>query len=195
MNKRFVLILITVLHICVFALGIIIIYSDMDVSDDSKYAQVSEYPETEPLETETLGTKASDMEASNIETSEIEISDIEAWGTEEEGMDPLELAALEIAALGETEAFETEISEIEASEIETSEIESLETEFLCQFTYRPRSGKKLNIRKGPSTNYEIIGKIPANGVGNVIEFVDDNWAFIEYDGIQGYCSRDWMETE
>ena len=47
------------------------------------------------------------------------------------------------------------------------------------------AGSRLNIRKGPSTEKEIIGKIPNGGVMNVISRNGD-WLEIEYNGIKGY---------
>ncbi|MDE7323245.1 MAG: SH3 domain-containing protein [Lachnospiraceae bacterium] len=72
-----------------------------------------------------------------------------------------------------------------------SEDETAET--VVSYTFQYSGGKRnLNIRKGPSTNNEIIGKIPPNGSGSVLEFVNDEWALIEYRGMTGYCNRKWM---
>lgn len=47
------------------------------------------------------------------------------------------------------------------------------------------AGSRLNIRKGPSTDTEIIGKIPNGGVMTIIENKGD-WLLVNYGGVTGY---------
>lgn len=165
MNKKFVLVLLSVLHICILALAVIVIYSSTDISGKDSYAAA---------------------EKEEIKQTEIEITKTEE--TEEE-----------------TEIEETEIEESESvpeSEIETETVmetqtteEETETETVLYTFVYSNGTRNLNIRKGPSTEYEIIGKIPKNGVGSVIEFENDNWALVEYNGIKGYCSMAWSSVE
>lgn len=53
----------------------------------------------------------------------------------------------------------------------------------------------LNIRSAPSLDGEIIGKVPPGRSGSVIELTNDGWALIDYQGIIGYCSRDYIELQ
>jgi uncharacterized protein YgiM (DUF1202 family) len=170
MNKKFVLVLLSVLHICILALAVIVIYSSTDISGKDSYAAA---------------------EKEEIKQTEIEITETEE--TEEE------------TEIEETEIEETEIEESESvpeSEIETETVmetqtteEETETETVLYTFVYSNGTRNLNIRKGPSIEYEIIGKIPKNGVGSVIEFENDNWALVEYNGIKGYCSMAWSSVE
>jgi len=52
----------------------------------------------------------------------------------------------------------------------------------------------LNIRSGPGTNYQIVGKVDA---GETVEVKkgDGKWAQIEHNGVKGYCSMDFIEKK
>lgn len=54
------------------------------------------------------------------------------------------------------------------------------------------AGSRLNIRKGPSTDTEIIGKIPNGGVMNVILNGGD-WLEIEYNGVKGFVYSHYVK--
>lgn len=49
----------------------------------------------------------------------------------------------------------------------------------------------VNIRAEAGKNADALGKLPAGKTANVISY-DDGWANIEYDGIVGYVSRDYL---
>ena len=74
-----------------------------------------------------------------------------------------------------------------------SEMETETVEAILSYTFQYTGGKRnLNIRKGPSMNDTIIGKIPPNDGGNVLKLANDEWALIEYQGTTGYCNLAWM---
>lgn len=50
----------------------------------------------------------------------------------------------------------------------------------------------LNIRKSDSTDSEVIGKIMPNDKVTVIKG-DGKWAYIEHNGVSGYCSMDYIQ--
>lgn len=49
----------------------------------------------------------------------------------------------------------------------------------------------LNVRTGPGTNYNIIGKIPKGSTVKVVSEIS-TWAFVNYDGLQGYASLSFL---
>lgn len=51
--------------------------------------------------------------------------------------------------------------------------------------------EKLNIRKGPGTDHEIVGYIPSKGYCYVLSEEDD-WALIQSGGIEGYVSSEYL---
>ena len=49
----------------------------------------------------------------------------------------------------------------------------------------------VNIRAEASKNAEVLGKLPAKEIANVISY-EDSWAKIAYDGVTGYVNRDYL---
>jgi uncharacterized protein YgiM (DUF1202 family) len=166
MNKKFVLVLLSVLHICILALAVIVIYSSTDISGKDSYAAA--------------------------EKEEIKQTEIETTETEETEIEETEIEETESVPESDETVIETQPTE---EETETQDLVEEETETVMYTFVYSNGTRNLNIRKGPSTEYEIIGKIPKNGVGSVIEFENDNWALVEYNGIKGYCSMAWSSVE
>lgn len=168
MKKKTTLILLSILHICVFCIGILILFhrigtkhTDTALSPDTNIQLVDHEPDTETLP-ETL----------------IELPAVSETQTESE---------LEIEIKTDAEAdIETNMETNIETNIETAEPPSYTFQFIGR-------RKNLNIRKGPSTNYTIIGKIPPLKSGRVLELTNEDWALIEYNGITGYSSLHWME--
>lgn len=50
----------------------------------------------------------------------------------------------------------------------------------------------LNVRSGHGTEYSAIGQIPAGAEVKVTKS-DGTWAHVEYDGIFGFCSMEYLE--
>lgn len=53
------------------------------------------------------------------------------------------------------------------------------------------SSDDLRLRVGPSTNYTKIGSVPKGAEVKVITH-SDSWDFIEYDGMSGYASNQYL---
>lgn len=160
MKKKTTLILLSILHICVFCIGILIIFRSID----TKHTDTALSPDTD--------IQLVDHEPDTL----IELPAASETQTQSE---------LEIATDAETDT-ETDIDTNIETNIKTAEPPSYTFQFIGR-------RKNLNIRKGPSTNYKIIGKIPPLKSGRVLELTNEDWAFIEYNGITGYSSLHWME--
>jgi len=51
----------------------------------------------------------------------------------------------------------------------------------------------LNIRKGPGTNYEIIGKAAHHSNVQLIKKMYNGWYYIKSEsGVEGFCSTDYL---
>lgn len=51
----------------------------------------------------------------------------------------------------------------------------------------------LNIRQGPGTNYEIVGKAAHNSTVQLIKRMYNDWYYIKTDtGIEGFCAEDYL---
>ncbi|WP_207423142.1 SH3 domain-containing protein [Desertivirga brevis] len=52
----------------------------------------------------------------------------------------------------------------------------------------------LNIRKGPGTEYEIVGKAAHNSIVQLIKRMYNDWYYIKSDaGIEGFCSKNYLQ--
>lgn len=52
----------------------------------------------------------------------------------------------------------------------------------------------LNIRKGPGTDQEIVGKAAHNEIINVISKANDQWSLVRTDkGVEGYAYSQYLE--
>jgi hypothetical protein len=158
-NKKMVLILLSIAHICCLVIFVIYMYTG---------TQVMEY------DNET---------ASRVISVEPEYKEVETLPqTEQE---------TELQSETQTVA-ETEIDTETQTEIET-ETET-EEPFSGTFTVVTEA-YRLNMRKEPSVNSDIIGKLPKGSTGTVLEIVNNYWALIEYNGTQGYCNTEYLQIE
>lgn len=72
----------------------------------------------------------------------------------------------------------------------TSNPNSDETVEPIPFTARVRTN--LHIRRGPSMDAAIIGRIPSGKSGELLALTDDKWAEISYNGLHGYASVSYL---
>lgn len=157
MKRKTALTLLSILHICIFLIGMISFYYH------SQETVVTAMPDT----TISLAEPETLIEVETKTNPEIEsTSEIESMTEPECMIEP-------------------------ETEIESEHTEAAEEKVLYTFVYSEGT-RNLNIRKGPSLNDEIIGKIPRNGKGDILEFVNDEWALVKYNETIGYCNLHWM---
>lgn len=75
----------------------------------------------------------------------------------------------------------------------STEPETTEEETAAPVVYRTTD--VLNVRSGPSTNDERIGKLDAGASIEVISDYDETWAIIIYNGQEAYVSKDYLTLE
>jgi hypothetical protein len=52
----------------------------------------------------------------------------------------------------------------------------------------------LNVRKGPGTDYEIIGKAAHNSVVQLIKRMYNDWYYVRTEsGVEGFCSKNYLQ--
>lgn len=52
----------------------------------------------------------------------------------------------------------------------------------------------LNIRKGPGTNYEIVGKAAHHSTVQLLKKMYNGWYFVRSEqGVEGFCSTDYLQ--
>jgi uncharacterized protein YgiM (DUF1202 family) len=173
MNRRLVLVLVSALHICIFALAVVLIYKDVFI--------IGNIGDRDNSKESIIDTVESEEEIFIIVT-EPETAEVES--TEDESTIEIESTTEEIE------------SEMESENIIESEIEIETTTEPTTYTFTSTNrNMKLNIRETPSANAKIIGKIPPRATGTVISIVDDDWVYIEYKGVKGYCSRKYINIK
>lgn len=52
----------------------------------------------------------------------------------------------------------------------------------------------LNVRSGPGTEHDIVGKFAKGSVVTVIQKHSDDWYLVEADGVKGYCSTQYLAS-
>lgn len=55
-----------------------------------------------------------------------------------------------------------------------------------------RVGSVLNMRAGPGVDKELIATIP-DGTEVIVHKTENNWAYVNYNGHDGWCSMDYLE--
>ena len=99
---------------------------------------------------------------------------------------------LEVENLEEEPVLEETIEEVE--EIVEEPVETIE-EVPEQEVKATVIAGKLNVRKEPNSNAEIVMVVNKNDVFTVLDEVD-NYYFIKInDNISGYCVKDFMKTK
>lgn len=105
-------------------------------------------------------------------------------------------------------AIEPQTAIVDESEIESEPVIEMESEIETElepetepvyfngvevpFDFQFSGQSRLNIRDNPSMDGQIIGKIPKNKIGTVTAIYDDKWVMVSFEGIEGYCSADWI---
>ncbi|MDF3077673.1 MAG: hypothetical protein K0S09_1562 [Sphingobacteriaceae bacterium] len=78
----------------------------------------------------------------------------------------------------------------------TSVVNLLEMEDLTSKNIKMKVATKesnLNIRQGPGTEFEIVGKAAHNSTVQLIKRMYNDWYYIKTEtGIQGFCAKDYL---
>lgn len=137
-----------------------------------------------------------------------------AMGSDEPGLTADERAALEISDIEVSKSDETPV--ILASAGADTAMDAAETSALVEAalseelapepeqiaaapaapkkTYGVVQASRVNVRAGPSTAYQVIGKVVRDQEVEVIEIQGNGWVRIMVDGREGYMSGDFLET-
>lgn len=151
---------------------------------------------TETASSDEPSTKASQEENISSEESSDESSEAES---ESESKFTMSSEFEESASENESESSEEASSEEESTEEESTESEEVRQEKEAVLDKYTNLGmitgvrNYLNMRKGPSTDYEICGVIFKNCAVEILE-EKDGWMKIESGGATGYVSAEYVTT-
>ena len=56
------------------------------------------------------------------------------------------------------------------------------------------TGNDVNMREGPGTNFRILGSLPEGEVVTVTDRSNGNWYAVEYNGVTGFMSGNYLEV-
>lgn len=121
--------------------------------------------------------------------------------SEVQGTEIVEAVVETEAVVPETEVVEEATEEIVVEDTETTEVEETEmAEEEVSFNVTDMSATKyakqsVNVRKGPSTDYEQIGSLSTNQKVTVTGQADTGWYRIEYNGAEGYVSDKYLSDQ
>ena len=59
-------------------------------------------------------------------------------------------------------------------------------------TVTAESGSTVNLRSGPGLQYEILRQVPVGSTAAVLAETDADWAFVAYQGTEGYMMRRFL---
>ena len=178
-----------------------------ELSDDEKALVVPEACLIVSTEVQ-VGTKlvVNGEEVSTTEESADENADAEV-ATEENA--DAEVATEETAEESEGEEVATE----EPITITVTAVEALDDEVqaatLATVTFKAINGfsvedlgdttmyakQSVNVRKGPSSDYEQLGSLSSGQEVTVTGIADSGWYRIKYNDEDGYCSNNYLQTE
>lgn len=74
------------------------------------------------------------------------------------------------------------------------EYESTESDYVDPVAHYVTTASGLWLRSGPGTDSEQLSLMPQNTL-LIPMYWQDGWAYVEYDGIYGWCSGDYLATE
>ena len=77
---------------------------------------------------------------------------------------------------------------------ETAAYEAVYEESLNISAKVDTNSKSLNLRAGPSKNYDVVGTLP-KGATVVIHKKEGKWAYVEYKGKCGWCSTSYLKEK
>ena len=94
----------------------------------------------------------------------------------------------------------TEATEAVEPETETEVAETTEAQEEAAFTVKEMSATKyakqsVNVRKGPSADYEKFGGLSTNQKVTVTGQADNGWYRIEYNGAEGFVSNKYLSDQ
>ena len=170
MSKKSNLILLSILHICILGICVLTIYANKNRTSEAMIARVSS--DTKVVDSQTEPAVETNPVVEPEPSTEVEPE-----------TEPAAEPEPDTESIPEPEP---EITPEPDAEPEPSPVYS--------FHYIGQRAN-LNIRSAPSLDDTIIGKVPCGGDGSVLELTNDEWALIEYQGIIGYCNRNFLELQ
>lgn len=168
-----------------------------ELSDDEKALVVPEACLIVSTEVQ-VGTKlvVNGEEVSTTEESAEENADAEVTtGEDAEKSEGEEVATEEPITITVTavEALDDEVQAATLATVTFKAINGFSVEDLGDTTMYAK--QSVNVRKGPSSDYEQLGSLSSGQEVTVTGIADSGWYRIKYNDEDGYCSNNYLQTE
>lgn len=179
--------------------GTKLVVNGEEVSNTEENSENSEESADAETTTEEKSEDEADAELKNEENTDVEESENStteetAEVAEEEATDETTTEESPIAVtVTAVEALEDEAQAATLATVTFKALNGFSVEDLADTTMYAK--QTVNVRKGPSADYEQLGSLSSGQEVTVTGIADTGWYRINYNDETGYCSNNYLQTE
>ena len=179
--------------------GTKLVVNGEEVSTTEENSENSEESADAETTTEEKSEDEADAELKNEENTDVEESENStteetAEVAEEEATDETTTEESPIAVtVTAVEALEDEAQAATLATVTFKALNGFSVEDLADTTMYAK--QTVNVRKGPSADYEQLGSLSSGQEVTVTGIADSGWYRIKYNDEDGYCSNNYLQTE
>ena len=179
--------------------GTKLVVNGEEVSNTEENSENSEESADAETTTEEKSEDEADAELKNEENADVEESEDStteetADAAEEEAADETTTEESPIAVtVTAVEALEDEAQAATLATVTFKAVNGFSVEDLADTTMYAK--QTVNVRKGPSADYEQLGSLSSGQEVTVTGIADTGWYRINYNDETGYCSNNYLQTE
>lgn len=179
--------------------GTKLVVNGEEVSNTEETSENSEESADAETTTEEKSEDEADAELKNEENADVEESEDStteetADAAEEEAADETTTEESPIAVnVTAVEVLEDEAQAATLATVTFKAVNGFSVEDLADTTMYAK--QTVNVRKGPSADYEQLGSLSSGQEVTVTGIADTGWYRINYNDETGYCSNNYLQTE
>ena len=182
--------------------GTKLVVNGEEVSNTEENSENSEESADAETTTEEKSEDEADAELKNEENADTEEGSEDENSTTEENAEVAEEEATDETTTEESpisvtvtavEALEDEAQAATLATVTFKAVNGFSVEDLADTTMYAK--QTVNVRKGPSADYEQLGSLSSGQEVTVTGIADTGWYRINYNDETGYCSNNYLQTE
>lgn len=159
---------------------------DTEENADAEVATEENTEESTDSADENLATEEGSEENADAEVATEETAE-ESEGEEVATEEPITITVTAV------EALDDEVQAATLATVTFKAINGFSVEDLGDTTMYAK--QSVNVRKGPSSDYEQLGSLSSGQEVTVTGIADSGWYRIKYNDEDGYCSNNYLQTE
>ena len=159
---------------------------DAEENADAEVATEENTEESTDSADENLATEEGSEENADAEVATEETAE-ESEGEEVATEEPITITVTAV------EALDDEVQAATLATVTFKAINGFSVEDLGDTTMYAK--QSVNVRKGPSSDYEQLGSLSSGQEVTVTGIADSGWYRIKYNDEDGYCSNNYLQTE